>query len=1204
MPREWTAVHARDALAQVREPRGAIPLLRLWGQRDQLAPAFLADQIHAVAVAPAAPAMRRALARYLEADVRARMGQDHDAQQIVRDLGFITRWQFIGPFDNEGRRGFAADLPIEQSRGERPDVARSYEGKERAVRWRLFPDISRDGFVALDAVARPAQNACVFAHTTVTSPRAIEAVLWLGAAGQIRAYVNAERVYSDEVVRGVFPDRVGVRVGLHRGANRVLLKVCTDAHDLGFIARFTHVDGSPTGELTVDPDPAAAPEQIVPVGSSQVSSAPPTPAVLGVLQELRARTAQDTPGAQALEDYARIIALTRADDLNTPTVADLAERAAQAEPTASRWLLTADLTSDRNRRIAALRRAEALSPDDPFVLASLGHERRMGAHPDEALPLLDRAIAQDDAFIAPRIERALVFDGLGLSLAAYQQSRAALERDPESPAVLRACAVLAEHAQLFDEAYALRQRYLRAHVDPAMLEAVAREARARGERERARELIERMLAVEPDRLPLYLAAAEVLEAIGRAGEAHAIYDRAIELAPDEPAFWRARGELEVRTGQNDRARASLRRALALSPQDRALRQHIEALEPPVPRPDEVLAEASERFLGRRIHGTTAAGEYKVRGLQDLTVRTVYPNGLAGAFHQTVIEVLTEEGAEAARRFPIVYEPDSQRFELRAARVYHPNGELDESASIDEFALTAGPSRMYFDNREVVVAFPRLRPGDVVELRWRVDDVSQRNAFANYFGDLAVLQAEYPRARMQYVLRAPTERQLYFRLPQLPRLTRADHVDGSNRVYDFVATDIAAVAPEEHAPGLTERAAYLHVSTYRTWEEVGRWYWGLISEQLAVDDRVRTIVHDVTRGLTSPAERVRAIYDWVIHNTRYVALEFGIHGFLPYRVPEVCSRGFGDCKDKASTIVAMLREVGIDASIVLVRTRNNGDVDTTPASLAVFDHAIAYVPPFDGYPEGLFLDGTAQSSGIDDLPTGDQGAMALIVNQRGQARLTHIPIYAPDRNAITSRAEVSIDATGAATLHTVEDARGPSAGAVRALLEAQATRAERVERALSGTYPGVHVSDVRTGDMTDVDHPAHFEYTAAMPVFATRQASTLLFIPTAAINLTREFGGRSSRTSDVMIGGTITTDEHRTFRFSPGVSLGEVPAAAHIDSPFVTLDLTFEHQGAGLAVHRVVRTRVDRVAVAQYAAFREVCQRIDDALSRRVTLRLP
>ena len=84
-------------------------------------------------------------------------------------------------------------------------------------------------------------------------------------------------------------------------------------------------------------------------------------------------------------------------------------------------------------------------------------------------------------------------------------------------------------------------------------------------------------------------------------------------------------------------------------------------------------------------------------------------------------------------------------------------------------------------------------------------------------------------------------------------------------------------------------------------------------------------------------------------TRYVGLEFGIHGYKPYKVTQVLARRFGDCKDKASLMVALLREVGIDAELVLVRTRRGGRIDAEPASLAVFDHAIVYVPKLDRLP---------------------------------------------------------------------------------------------------------------------------------------------------------------------------------------------------------------------------------------------------------------
>ena len=59
---------------------------------------------------------------------------------------------------------------------------------------------------------------------------------------------------------------------------------------------------------------------------------------------------------------------------------------------------------------------------------------------------------------------------------------------------------------------------------------------------------------------------------------------------------------------------------------------------------------------------------------------------------------------------------------------------------------------------------------------------------------------------------------------------------------------------------------------------------------------------------------------MLENTRYVALEFGIHGYKPYRVSQVLSRRFGDCKDKASLLMVLLREVGVEAELVLLRTR--------------------------------------------------------------------------------------------------------------------------------------------------------------------------------------------------------------------------------------------------------------------------------------------
>ena len=107
--------------------------------------------------------------------------------------------------------------------------------------------------------------------------------------------------------------------------------------------------------------------------------------------------------------------------------------------------------------------------------------------------------------------------------------------------------------------------------------------------------------------------------------------------------------------------------------------------------------------------------------------------------------------------------------------------------------------------------------------------------------------------------------------------------------------------------------------------MGRYYWGLVRDQLTPNEELRRTVDTVLQGVDRKDEQavVRALYNFVVTNTRYVALEFGIHGYKPYRVDRVLARRFGDCKDKASLIHAMLKVAGVDSRLVLLRMRDLG-----------------------------------------------------------------------------------------------------------------------------------------------------------------------------------------------------------------------------------------------------------------------------------------
>ena len=221
--------------------------------------------------------------------------------------------------------------------------------------------------------------------------------------------------------------------------------------------------------------------------------------------------------------------------------------------------------------------------------------------------------------------------------------------------------------------------------------------------------------------------------------------------------------------------------------------------------------------------------------------------------------------------------------------------------------------------------------------------------------------------------------------------------------------------------------------------------------------------------------MRAIHGLVVTGTRYVGLEFGIHGFQPYKVTQVLARKFGDCKDKATLMIALLREAGIDAELVLLRTRRGGRIEPAPASLAVFDHAIAYVPKLD-----LYLDGTAEFSGVAELPSQDQGVTVLRVGPRGST-LTETPgaaVVAEPRRAPLERGAAA-ERRGARH-RAADDHRPGRAGMARALPDA-GRAARSLRQGLERPLPGRDAAAASTMPaIEDRNQPVTVDAVASVP----------------------------------------------------------------------------------------------------------------------------
>ncbi len=1188
-------------LGRARGPEVYAALRRIWATWDRADPAhveeILASAERDAKLAPPA----RAYAGVLGAYARLRRGDVTQARDRLEHLGFVDRWLVVGPFDNEGKGGLETAMGPELELASAIVPGRAYTGKERPVRYRAVPREFPHGFVDLGSLLRPEQKVCAYATSFISAkpntrtPRQIS--VWVGSGGAFKLFWNGKEALKSASYSPHDFDRRAAIVELAPGANQLLLKICGDESPPVFSVRLGDEKGAPEPGLESSNDITHSAEAAELVAKLAKAKAKPQklPLIEGPAQAFDRQNADKRAGAAEFESYARYLAETDGDDPALHLARDLAQKAAEKQPSVERLLLVARLAEDHNQQGEWLTKAEELSAKTGQarrdVLLARALHRRASPNWREAFTYFDRVLELEPDNVLAMQGRVELYHMAGLPRTALSTLERALERNPHSVTLLNLYASELRQLGRTTEAEEVEARYSALRFDDGTFLGQKLDlAVARRDKPASEHWGERLLASHPGDLWALGLTARSFRALGETERAVATYRRALELAPEDVGTLRTLADLHGELGHRDEQMRLLREILRIKPQERAVREYVEHLEPERPRADEAYAWPAEKFLPLR---HAQAQGYNKRTLRDLTVSTVFENGLSSQFRQVVFQPLNDAAAAGARQYGFVYEADRQVVQLRGAKIYRANGKVDEAIEWGEGPADDPAISMYTSARVFYVQFPRLEAGDVVELRYRLDDVTPRNEFNDYFGDIVYLQGTEPAQNAEYVLITPKTRSLYFD-SNLPAMKQSTSESGTQRTHRFFAERVAALQPEPAMPPLPETLGFIHVSTYKTWKDLGRWYWGLIQDQFDLDEETRRLARKITEGKKTEIDKVKAIYDWVTKNTRYVALEFGIYGFKPRRCVQTVSRGWGDCKDKATVLVTLLKELGIPSTIVILRTQMRGDFYSKLPSFAPFDHAIAYVPSLK-----LFLDGTAEHTGISELPQMDTGALGLLVNE-GNAEIVRLPLAQPDKNYLHQDVLARVEPGGQARIILSYATAGFSAAEWRDRYHAEATRRERINHDLGSTFPGFVLTPgaagLDTSNLDDAEAPVTVKVDGVAPTFARREGKLLVMPVTDDFRLTPTFASLSQRRLPVAVGAFAELQHKYTIELPPGAKVISAPSSTNSDGKFGYYSIEVETTAQRVKVQSKLGVKVSRVSVADYPAWKQFCEAADRTLS--------
>ena len=900
--------------------------------------------------------------------------------------------------------------------------------------------------------------------------------------------------------------------------------------------------------------------------------------------------------ADALALAATLAVSTGVLDRRDEAAVQLLRRASEQRPDDPELLIAlAEESDEPEERLQCIRRALDLAPD--MSAAHLAHYRYLRAQGNrrDDLPALERAAAAPSALGARRALASELGD-MGAVEAAIDLLERTAEHHPDATTI---------QVQLAQQWLDLgnEQRAL-GHYDRALALADMASTRSRrmGLRREAGDVDgtlddARLLAGRfPHAIRYHKGLARELERAGDLEGAAEHLRAVIPRFPDAASLHRELGDVLRRLGRDDEAVEAWNLSLALRPRDPALEQYMRFIEgdaDPLRQrwrvdPWSLPTEPTDPTL---VEGAPARVLLLNRAIQ------VFPNGSDQEYIQQVIQVDSEMGGRAFEVLSMSYDRDRERLRVVSADVLHADGTVSAASRVWDESGVSKAAGAYYHVYVKQVAFDQLGPGDRVHVEYRRESREKRNRFNEFFGTMAPLQNWVPTLDARVHIAVPEEMELFWGGRGVSEAGAA--VEGGMNLHSFVTGELPALASESHGAGYYEEGAYLSATNFESWDRVASWWLDLSREQFRLGEEGERIAAELAEGKGGTEEIVAAVFEYVVRNTHYVGLEFGIHGWKPYEARQVLERGYGDCKDKATLLVALLGAAGVEGEIVLLQTVAGGKAEPQPANLHMFNHAIAYVPELD-----LYLDATAEYTPLESLRWDDQGAHALHVALDGRSELREIPLSTPADNHTLSHTTVELDANGYAVFreHWVE--AGLQVAEIRHAFHDDSTRLEDLEHNYQGRIPGVRLTSVEVEGFDDLRNELVIEVAGQIPALARLDGERMrvpvtLFPDELGVNMAPE--GASSRRTDLVLRLPTSAEIDTTIVPPPGMAVDQLPDPVRLDTTHATYLQEARLEDGRAVVHIEVVYKDRRVPLEDYAEFREFCLAVDRAQDQTIVL---
>ena len=474
---------------------------------------------------------------------------------------------------------------------------------------------------------------------------------------------------------------------------------------------------------------------------------------------------------------------------------------------------------------------------------------------------------------------------------------------------------------------------------------------------------------------------------------------------------------------------------------------------------------------------------------------------------------------------------------------------------------------YSDDRSKVLDIPAATPGNVIGYEYR----QKKRPF--FLQENWWIQESIPVLRSRFTLNLPAGWE--FSTKWIHYSEQKPTSQSATQVV-WAVDHIPGIKKEPSMPTFSSVVARMGVTYFPTgaqtrafgptnWEQIGVWYNNLAATSLQSSPEIQQKVKELTASTKTWKEKVGVLAHYAQSQIRYVDIEIGIGGFQPHPAGDIYRHQYGDCKDKATLLSAMLHDAGVESYLTLAQVFR-GVVAPEFASAITFNHAILAIRVPDGQDTKdlhsvidvpklgklLFFDPTSSYTPFGFIPTYEQDNYVLVAAPQGGV-LVNLPLSAPDLNRLVRSAKLQLFPDGSVTGSVEEMRYGAQASDEREILlgTAGADRAKILETFLSNFLRGFHLTNASTIDLDKVGEPLDVKYGFTADRYAKSAGDLLVVRPRVLGQKSDDVAEGDPRKFPVEFDSASVQTDDFEITLPPGYSVEDVPPPTKAESEFAS-----------------------------------------------------